>query len=173
MKTFLSRLALLVSVGAACLQPSAWAQTETKPAPPAAISPEKEALIQRLLDLTGSANLGKQMMDGMIDSLRRGGSSVPDQFWETFRNEVDMNEINRLVIPIYDKHLSEEDLKGLIAFYGSPLGRRVMGKMPEILRESMEVGQEWGLKIGTRAMERIEQEKAKAKADPSGDGDER
>jgi hypothetical protein len=167
MKTFVPRVALLLFAGAACLPSSTWAQADPKPDPPSAMSPAKEALIQRLLEVTGSANLGRQMMDGMVETFRQSG--VPDEFWDTFRSEIDINEMTRLIIPIYDKHLSEEDLKGLIAFYDSPLGRKVISKMPEILRESMAVGQEWGMAIGQRAVKRLEQEKAKADAPKGSD----
>jgi len=37
---------------------------------------------------------------------------------------------------IYDKHFSEDEIKGLLQFYGSPLGQKVAAEMPKIGRET-------------------------------------
>jgi hypothetical protein len=44
-------------------------------------------------------------------------------------------------------------VKGLIQFYDSPLGRKLIEQQPHILKESMEAGQAWGM----RALERMKQ----------------
>ena len=36
------------------------------------------------------------------------------------------------LICIYDKHFSEEELQQLVAFYESPLGKKVASVLPEI-----------------------------------------
>ncbi len=48
------------------------------------------------------------------------------------------------VIPIYDRHLSHEEIRGLIQFYETPLGRRLVKVLPQIMQESMAAGEEWG-----------------------------
>ena len=39
---------------------------------------------------------------------------------------------------------NDPDIDGLIAFYESPLGRKVTATLPQITRESMTAGQQWG-----------------------------
>ena len=39
------------------------------------------------------------------------------------------------LVGIYDKHFSNEEIKGLLEFYGSPLGQKVAAEMPKIGRE--------------------------------------
>ena len=57
---------------------------------------------------------------------------------------------DRLVV-IYDKHFSEEDVKQILQFFGTPVGRKVKGflavreieALPIVEQWSEEVGREW------------------------------
>jgi len=60
-----------------------------------------------------------------------------------------------MLVPVYQKHLSESDLKNVIAFYQSPAGKKFAEQTPIITTESMQVGQQWGLKIAQQFMEKI------------------
>jgi hypothetical protein len=60
-----------------------------------------------------------------------------------------------MVVPIYDKHLSAEDVKGLIAFYESPLGQRTIEALPAIAREAYDAGAQRGREAGLRVMTRL------------------
>jgi hypothetical protein len=44
------------------------------------------------------------------------------------------------VVPIYAKAFSLEDLQGLIQFYESPLGQRVVKTLPQVAQTSQRVG---------------------------------
>lgn len=67
------------------------------------------------------------------------------------------------LMSIYDKYYTVEDLKAINAFYESPSGQKVLSTLPQIMQESMKIGQEWGSKIGAQAAEEIKQEKANKK----------
>ena len=43
------------------------------------------------------------------------------------------------MIPVYQKHLTRSDLDGLIAFYSSPLGQKILREMPSMTDEAMQV----------------------------------
>jgi len=51
-----------------------------------------------------------------------------------------VDELIDSVIPIYQKKLSAADVQAGIDFYSSPSGKRLMEKVPEILREANENG---------------------------------
>ena len=53
-----------------------------------------------------------------------------------------------MLIPIYDKHFSHNDIKELIQFYESPIGKKYLEATPSITQESYRAGEEWGNKIG-------------------------
>lgn len=127
-------------------------------------APSKDALrdhaelrsdIRRLLVLTGAGELGEQMMANMIAQFRTTMPSVPSAFWDEFQGEVDADEIVELVVPIYARHFTHEDVQALIAFYESPIGRKFVEAQPQILQESMAVGERWGQQLAQRVMERL------------------
>ena len=111
--------------------------------------------IKKLLDLTGSGKMGAQVAQAMIASFQQSYSDVPDEYWESVKNEIHAEDIVKLVIPIYDKYYSEEDVQQLIDFYESPIGKKVISATPLIMQESMKAGQEWGKSIGEKVVEKL------------------
>jgi len=47
------------------------------------------------------------------------------------------------VVPLYDKHYSHDEIRSLIQFYETPLGKKVTALRPQIAQESMVVAEEW------------------------------
>ena len=48
--------------------------------------------VRKLLELSGSGDIGKQMMDQMFTSFRRAMPNVPVEFWEEASREVTAND---------------------------------------------------------------------------------
>lgn len=96
----------------------------------------------------------------MFSMFREQMEEVPSEIWDDLENELGKTSINDLVemlIPVYKKHLTIEDLNGLINFYESPAGRKYAEENPAIVQESMAVGQEWGKKIGADLAEKLKE----------------
>ena len=149
MRTTLRRLLPLLLV-AALIAPAANGLSP-------AIPPAKEAKIRRVLQLTGSAQLGTQVMTQLLGSFKTAMPQVPAAFWIDVQKDVRPDDLVNLVIPIYARHFSDGDLDGLIAFYSSPLGQRVTHEMPAVTSESMVVGQEWGRTLAAQVLARAKQ----------------
>ncbi len=123
----------------------------------------KRADIRKLLELTGAASLGRQVMEQMMDSvmplLKQSAPSVPEEVWKEFAAEFTdasaTEELIEITIVIYDKHLTHDEVRGLIAFYQTPLGKKLVQVLPAIGRESMEAGGRWGEERGRKIVERI------------------
>ncbi len=47
------------------------------------------------------------------------------------------------VVPLYDKHYTQDEIQKLIQFYETPLGKKVSALRPQITKESMVVAEEW------------------------------
>jgi hypothetical protein len=125
-----------------------------QPAPPR--SPEqlaKEADIKRLMETMGSRKMAEQVLDQMMAILRQSTPAVPAAVWDELRGSFATGELEQLQLRIWDEHFTHDDVKGLIQFYDSPLGRKLIEQQPHILKESMEAGQAWGM----RALERMKQ----------------
>lgn len=116
----------------------------------------KEAKIKKLMEITGSGNLGKQVITNIITSYKETYPNVNPKYWEEVVKEADADEFVRLLTPIYAKYYTEEDLDGLIKFYETPLGKKVIATLPGISAESMAVGQKWGEELAQKIFKKLE-----------------
>jgi len=138
------------------------AATQTTPSQGNASEPvlpgDSEAVkqdIRKLLKLTGADKIAKQMVSEMVKMQRRASPGVPAEFWDEFEKDAKPQDLLELSVPSYAKHLTHEEIKGLIKFYKSPLGKRLVEVQPMIVQESMIAGQKWGMKIGREAAEKM------------------
>jgi len=122
----------------------------------APIDPAFEKDIRQLLAVTGAAAMGEQVMDQMIGSMKPMAPQLPDTFWTQLRVEVTGDSLIELVVPIYAKHLSPDDVKALITFYESPAGKKLIAVQPAITAESMEVGQAWGQEVAMKVVTKMQ-----------------
>jgi hypothetical protein len=134
-------------------------------AAPAAAEPTrtaKEQDIVELLEMTGTKDLGRQVMAQIQIQMEQMLPSVPGEFWDEFDKRVDVGKLLDLIVPIYDRHFSHDEIKGLIAFYKTPLGTKAISVMPAVTQEAMAAGQKWGAELAQEVIlefERQEQER--------------
>jgi uncharacterized protein len=119
----------------------------TNPSDPAKISD-----IHKLLQLSGAGKLGTQVAAQMIPALQKAIPNVPQEFWTEFQKDIHPDELEDLIVPIYDKHFSHEEIRQLIEFYKSSIGKKLAGELPAISKESMEAGEKWGQQIALKAI---------------------
>lgn len=117
-------------------------------------APATEKSVRELMNLTGAGNLGVAVIQNMVQNLKKAIPNAPESFWEEFMKEINPDELVNKVVPIYQKNLSEEDVKAAIKFYKTPAGKRLIEKQPIVVQESMMAGQQWGGEIARRAMEK-------------------
>ena len=139
------------------------------PAPACAAEPpgsprSPEQLARELMSVTGGGDVGKQMAAQIVESLRGRHGEVPDDFWTEFLAGIDARQLEELVVPIYVRHLTVEEMTAAIDFFGSPIGQAYVRKQVPMLQESMAAGQEWGKQLAQRAMARLAEHPAAIKA---------
>ncbi|HEY4617266.1 MAG TPA: DUF2059 domain-containing protein [Flavobacterium sp.] len=117
----------------------------------------KNENIKQLLELTGSGRIGTQVAQNIISSFKTSFPNVPEEYWDNCMKEMDADAIISLIIPIYDKYYSDEEIQQLTAFYQSEIGKKIIKTMPIIVKESMEVGKTWGMQIGEKVMNDLEE----------------
>lgn len=133
---------------------------QTAPAASSAARPksEKIAKIRELLVLTdaaGMATSGLKAQAGSIKKMLPLPPAAQDDFEKELLASVDINELTNLLIPIYERHVSEGDLDRLLAFYRSPAGKRFIKALPLITAESRGAGEKWGEGLGRKVAEKI------------------
>ena len=117
--------------------------------------------VQKLMHNTGAGNMGVQIMNQMLPALKKMVPDAPEKFWSDFMAEVNPDDMINLVIPVYQKYLSEADIKAMNKFYSSPTGRKLIHVQPMIMRESMMIGQQWGRGIAQKVLSRYKQQMKK------------
>lgn len=45
------------------------------------------------------------------------------------------------------KHFTHDDIKKMIEFYNSPVGKKIQEVTPKMTKEQMQAGQEWGMEL--------------------------
>jgi uncharacterized protein len=129
----------------------AWSQTAPAGGSAAQPNAAKLAKIRELINLMGTPRVAVDLMKSEAASIKKLMPFPPaaqDDFEKELLAAIDVNQLVDLIVPIYDRHFSEEDIDGMLAFYRSPLGQRVSQALPEITAESQTAGGEWGRRLG-------------------------
>jgi len=159
----LNRLALAATLIAACLASAgiAGAQAPT----PAAVAAAKE-----LVSLKGGAAMFDPLIPGVIESVKNAfvptNPQLTPQLNEVanlLRKEYDSKRAEILdgVSKIYAQHFTEQELKDLVAFYKTPLGKKMITEEPLALDQSLKAAQSWATQFSDVVMERFRVEMKK------------
>jgi hypothetical protein len=105
----------------------------------------KEADIRSLMELVGARDMVQDGGDSAIEQSRekllatvpnnKKGQAFVNAFATSYQKKFDSDQVAEQLVGIYDKHFTDDEIKGLLQFYGSPLGQKVAGEMPKINRE--------------------------------------
>ncbi|PCK09824.1 MAG: hypothetical protein COA42_01865 [Alteromonadaceae bacterium] len=111
---------------------------------PAFSEPASAEKIKALMQKAGAGNLAEQMMGQMLPALKSMAPDAPDAFWADFIAGVDGDEIENMIIPVYQKYMTGEDVEAINTFYDTKAGKKLITVQPAIMQESMVLGQQWG-----------------------------
>lgn len=115
----------------------------------------KRADAVKLMSLAEVDKLGANSIDRMIMVMQKALPAVPEQFWQETRASMRPDDLNMQLVAIYEKNLTAEDLKQFIAFYESPLGRRMLEVMPLVQAETFATAQRWSTENSQRARDKL------------------
>ncbi|SRR5271155_777967 len=124
-----------------------------RPEPAANPSPAAILIAKQIAQLKDVHALFDPLVRGVVEK-------VKNQFMQTnFMFAKDLNEIAAnlereyatragelvdITARIYAEHFSEAELKDILAFYQSPVGRKVIVEEPKVMDESMNRAGQWG-----------------------------
>ncbi len=146
----------------------------------------KIANIRKLVHIMSGKQL-KDMMDaGLQTSIEAIEAQMPadamadpeskqalDEYLKSLSfTEKDLEEMLDLMIPVYDRHLGEDDVAALVAFYESPAGKNFIRVMPGMMAEVMPRIMGWQMEKMKGPMETLRKkleaiEKKKGKEPPA------
>ena len=116
--------------------------------------------LSRMFEVSGTENVYKSVITQVFGMFKQQYSQVDPTVWEELEAEfmqTSMDEIVEMLVPVYEKHLSQDDLQTVIDFYMTDTGKKFAEKTPLITQESMQIGQAWGQKIGEEFVKKMEE----------------
>lgn len=116
-----------------------------------------EAVARQLIETSGADRFGSRVIDQMVGLQRKRMPDIPDQFWEDFKAGANPEDLVLLIVPIYVKHLSVEEMQALIDFYKSPAGQKLLSKLPLITSETMNAGRKWGAELRMEMTKKLQE----------------
>ena len=125
----------------------------------------KRADIEKLIEMTGALAVGEQMSNSFVTQMTQTIKTIrPDlspELFDILGEEVnsaikeDLPKFLATIIPVYHKFFSHQDIKEIVLFYQTPLGRKTIRVMPLLMQECMFLGQQWGQTLGPEIQKRV------------------
>lgn len=118
---------------------------------------EYEAAMVRMLEVSKTMDAMKQLAPQITAMMKQQATAeVPADFWNLIEKQmVAMYEqIIKAMLPIYQKYLTLDDIKEIIRFYESPVGKKLADSNTKIAMEAMPVAQQ----IAMENMQKIQAE---------------
>lgn len=110
--------------------------------------------VKRLIEATGLVERELQSMEPLLARMREQSPKIPEKVWKEvqaeFRNSFTRETIIEMYAPIYSRHFAPDEIRRLLAFYSSPLGKKVVAEMPMIEMEAFIDGMQRGMNIAEK-----------------------
>ncbi|HEU5018740.1 MAG TPA: DUF2059 domain-containing protein [Pseudolabrys sp.] len=154
-----ARCAAVVAALAA-VSPAAFAQPH-KPSAAAMASANE------LIKVTGATTLFSPLIAGVVEqakilflqqnpALSKDVNEVAQQLRKEYAPR--FSELTTHVATLYATHFTEPELKKLLAFYESPVGKKLLQQQPAIVNASMKYAQDWANKLSEQVIARMREE---------------
>jgi uncharacterized protein len=86
------------------------------------------------------------------------GQQFVDAFVADYQKKFHTEEVTSQLVGIYDKHFTDDEVKGLLQFYGSPLGRKYAVEMPKISSEIQAANQAVSTRVAKNVLQDLPNE---------------
>ncbi|MDG5497122.1 DUF2059 domain-containing protein [Niveispirillum sp. BGYR6] len=134
-------------------------------AQPAMAAPDDNAQrlekARALIETTGMATISQQIMDGLMGQVEKMALAqnpgrekdihtlVQDHIRPALKNG--LPELMQGMEALYASNFTVDEMDQIITFYRTPVGRKSLQQMPQIMQQSMALGQAWASKIMAQA----------------------
>lgn len=128
------------------------------------LTPEKREDIRQLIGITGAkfpAQLAEATAQSTARFLRQARPDIPERFYVVLNREMIALFEERMDTPggllerltaVYDKQFTHPELKQLLAFYQTPIGKKSMEILPVVMSESTS----WGRSLVPEVQKRLQ-----------------
>lgn len=132
------------------------------------ISTEKLADIRSLLELMGVHDLVTDAESKGLQQFRANLSvTVPDSprrqefinsFVAAYQQKFNPDDVTGELVAIYDRHFTDQEIKALLQFYGSPAGQKYAAEMPAIALETQDATRASSTRVAHEVLQDLRQQ---------------
>lgn len=109
----------------------------------AATTPASEEQVRQLMEVVGVGKMLSQMNAQAVSTMQQSMPCVPGDFWQNYMDANQTQQFIGRLVPVYQHHFTADELDGMLKFYRSPLGQKVITEMPTTMAEANQAGQQW------------------------------
>jgi uncharacterized protein len=171
MKAFLVLVVLYVGAFLIAIQGASQSPVEAAPQGHAAaalpagssLDSTKEADIRSLMELVGARDAiqdattrgTEQFRENLIASVPGSdrGQQFVNAFITDYQKKFNPDDMTSQLVAIYDKHFTDDEIKSLLQFYGSPLGQKFAAEMPKIAAETQVVNRTVSTRVAKEVLQ--------------------
>ena len=113
-------------------------------------SQAKNEKIMEFMEVMGTKQNLHNILNTMVVQYKSSYPDIPSEFWKKAISEENVNDLFNRMIPLYSKYYNEKEINDLIVFYKTPTGKKMVETMPQVMNESMKIGENWGAEIGSK-----------------------
>ena len=134
----------------------------------------KEAELRSLLELLGTrdqvrdtaASSAVQYRERLLNRAPKDekGQALIRDFSTTYQKDFDSDRAMRQIAGIYDKYYTEDEIRYLLQFFESPVGRKFAAESPKIAREMLAVREEIASKAARDSMQDLQAQRPELQA---------
>ena len=129
------------------------------------VSPEKEAVLKKLFNITKIEDRMLGGFDAMLPVVNQLATQLHLNAEETvelkniyrnwFKNDIDRTKITSALFELYAKTFTVKEINELIAFYKTPTGQKVLTESPKIMKEAAKIGMKEAQDKQSKLIERL------------------
>jgi hypothetical protein len=123
----------------------------------ATATPASEEQVRQLMDVVGVGKMLAQMNAQAVTTLQQSMPCVSPDFWQNYMDASQTQLFIGRLVPVYQHHFTADELDGLLKFYRSPLGQKVINEMPTTMAEANQAGQQWSHERSAQMISELKQ----------------
>jgi uncharacterized protein len=125
---------------------------------PVLAGPPSAEKVQQLIEMMGVPAQFTEMNNQMASMMRLQFSCVDPGYWQSYIDSNGQQQLIQAMVPAYQHHFSADDVDGLIKFYKTPLGQKVVSQMPGTMTEAAQAVQQWGRQRTAQMLSELQKE---------------
>jgi hypothetical protein len=133
-----------------------------------AITPEKSADLKVLMELLDVSSMPEQMADMMVTQTilieKKHNPKMSKEVEEIISSVIHdlalekAPDLFRMAEPLYDKYYTHSEIRELIKFFDSPIGRKYNAVLQPMMNDLVPIAQKWGQELGPIAVKEVARE---------------